>query len=241
MAPLKTGLVPEKAKRVIAAIGLGHSTSPSGGGFAFDGQASLPMRTGYATLVAERGQALKLLAPGQSFEPSAHGEAVQLPVLAEGRDLTPLSQEHGALRQRGALCVTPTGSVLVALARHDSSAPLASSLLKAGCDRVVELDRGSHHPAFVHRAETQTPPIADYEPSVLYALGVSMTPTAFRWKAKGSLPSTRPTGYDVPAPARRRGRWHLQAAAPELESLVLRKRWPSLRQRAAPAGPVRRG
>jgi hypothetical protein len=204
MAPMKTGLVPEEAKRVIAAIGLGHSTSPTGGGFAFDGRASLPMRTGYATLVAEQGQSLRLLAPGQSVEAAARGEAVQLPVLAEDGDLTPLSQEHGALRQRGALCVTATGRVLVALARHDSSAPLASSLLRAGCDRVVELDRGSHHPAFVHRTETPTPPIADYEPSVLYALGVPLSPTAFRWKAKGSRPSTRPTGYDVPAPPRRR-------------------------------------
>jgi hypothetical protein len=205
-APMKTGLIPEQAKLVIAAIGLGHGTSANGGGFAFDGRASLPMRAGYATLVAEQGQPLKLLAPGQAFDPAAHGEAVQLPVLAEGGTLTPLSQEHGALRQRGALCVTPTGRVLVALARHDSSAPLASSLLKARCDRVVELDRGSHHPAFVHRAETQTPPIADYEPSVLYALAVPMTPTAFRWRAKGSRPSTRPTGYDVPAPAGRRAR-----------------------------------
>ncbi|MBN1608761.1 MAG: hypothetical protein JW940_19190 [Polyangiaceae bacterium] len=203
-APMKTGLVPEEAKRVIAAIGLGHGTSANGGGFAFDGRASLPMRAGYATLVAQQGQALKILAPGQPLEPAAHGEAVQLPVLAEGGDLTPLSQEHGALRQRGALCVTSTGQVLIALARHDSSAPLASFLLKAGCERVVDLDRGSHHPAFVHRTGTQTPPIADYEPSVLYALAVPMTPTAFRWKAKGSRPSTRPTGYDVPAPAGRR-------------------------------------
>jgi hypothetical protein len=203
-APMKTGLVPEEAKRVLAAIGLGHDTSANGGGFAFDGRASLPMRAGYATLVAEQGQPLKLLAPGQSLEPVAPGEAVQLPALAEGGELTPLSQEHGALRQRGALCVTPTERVLVALARHDSSAPLASFLLKAGCERVVELDRGSHHPAFVHRAETPTPPIADYEPSVLYALAVPMTPTAFRWKAEGSRPSTRPTGYDVPAPAGRR-------------------------------------
>jgi hypothetical protein len=89
------------------------------------------------------------------------------------------------------------------MARHDSSAPLATALLRSGCRRVVELDRGSKHPAFVHRAATQTPPISDYETTVVYALAEPMGTTAFRWKPKGSRPSTRPTGYDVPAPRAR--------------------------------------
>jgi hypothetical protein len=30
-----------------------------------------------------------------------------------------------------------------------------------------------------------------------------MLPHAFRWKAKGSVPSTKVTSYDVPPPAKR--------------------------------------
>jgi hypothetical protein len=88
--------------------------------------------------------------------------------------------------------------VIIAEARHDSSDPLAMALLKVGCERVVELDRGSHHPAFSHRAGTPTPPMNNYETSVLFALGRPMLPRAFRWKASGSVPSTKPTSYDFP-------------------------------------------
>jgi hypothetical protein len=72
------------------------------------------------------------------------------------------------------------------------------ALLKVGCKRVVELDRGSHHPAFVHRAGGSTPPLRRYEGSVLYAIGRPMLPHAFRWKPQGSVPSKKPTGFDYP-------------------------------------------
>jgi hypothetical protein len=85
----------------------------------------------------------------------------------------------------------------VAVARHDSSDALASALLRVGCKDVVELDRGSHHPSFVHRAGGTTPPMASYETSVLYALGRPMLARAFRWKAEGAAPSTKVTSYDV--------------------------------------------
>jgi hypothetical protein len=65
---------------------------------------------------------------------------------------------------------------------------------------VVELDRGSHHPAFVHRAGGTTPPMAGYETSTLYALGRPMLARAFRWKPDGSGPSTKVTSYDVGRP-----------------------------------------
>jgi hypothetical protein len=64
----------------------------------------------------------------------------------------------------------------------------------------VELDRGSHHPAFIHRAGGSAPPMANYETSVLYALGRPMLPRAFRWKAEGAAPSTKVTSYDVGHP-----------------------------------------
>ena len=96
------------------------------------------------------------------------------------------------------LCVTTTGRVIVGQAEHDSSDGLVAALLKVGCRDVLELDRGSHHPAFVHRAATATPPVDDYEESGLYLLGRPMIPHAFRWKPEGSVPSTRVTSYDAP-------------------------------------------
>ena len=77
---------------------------------------------------------------------------------------------------------------------------MAAALLRVGCTRVVELDRGSHHPAFVHRAGTPQPPVASYETSVLYALGRPMQALAFRWKPANAAPSTKVTSYDYPAP-----------------------------------------
>src|SRR6185295_11080112 len=76
----------------------------------------------------------------------------------------------------------------------------ATALERAGCRDAVELDRGSHHPAFLHRAGGATPPLANYETSVLYALGRPMLPRAFRWKPEGASPSTKVTSYDVGHP-----------------------------------------
>jgi hypothetical protein len=102
--------------------------------------------------------------------------------------------------------VTPSGRVIVGQAEHDSSDGIAAALLRVGCEDVVELDRGSHHPAFFHRAGTSTPPMDDYEASALYLLGRPMLPHTFRWKAKGSVPSTQVTSYDVPRAAPRKER-----------------------------------
>jgi hypothetical protein len=195
--PMKLELTSQEARRALAAVGLGHTTLAAGYGLAFDGKASLPIRQGYATVVVGKGRSLEVLAPGKTPDLGPGTEAVQLPVLADGDRRTEEAHEPGALRQRGALCVLPSGRVLVALARHDSSSPLATALLRAGCRRIVALDRGSHHPAFVHRAGTDTPPIVDYETSVLFALAAPMATSAFRWKPDGSRRSIRPTGYDV--------------------------------------------
>jgi hypothetical protein len=198
--PMKLELTTQEARRALAAVGLGHTTLAAGHGLAFDASASLPIRQGYATVVVGQGRSLEILAPGETPDLGPHAEAVQLPVLADGDRRTDEAHEPGALRQRGALCVLPSGRVLVALARHDSSSPLVTALLRAGCRRVVALDRGSHHPAFVHRTGTETPPIADYETSVLFALAAPMLTSAFRWRPEGSRRSTRPTGYDVSLP-----------------------------------------
>ncbi len=197
----KSVLIGPDTERVLAAINLGHTTEATRYGIAFDGQASLPLRAGYATLVIGKETPLSIQLPGRGIQLEPHEEAVQLPLLAEEGQLMPHAREHGAMRLRSALCIAPGDRVIIGSVQHDSSDTLTSALLKVGCKRVLELDRGSSHPAFVHRTGTPTPPMASYETRVLYALGRPMLPHAQRWKPEGSRPSTKPTGYDAPAPA----------------------------------------
>jgi hypothetical protein len=187
--------------RVIGAIGLGHTTDATRYGLAYPSDAPSPLKTQYATLLLEEGAPPRVLPAGTApLAPSAGQQAVQLPLLASGGKTLDRARERGDHRRRAALCVTATGRVILGQAEHDSSDGIAAALLRAGCEDVLELDRGSHHPAFFHRASTSTPPMDDYEASALYLLGRPMLPHAFRWKAKGSVPSTQVTSYDVPHP-----------------------------------------
>jgi hypothetical protein len=195
-AGVKLSLDEREAHEVLAAIGLGHTTDSTRYGLSFGAAAPIQLRTAYATLVASARGELRLVTSGTPTL-AADDDAAQLPLLARDGSLEPRGRERGELRQRGALCLAPDGALIVALAHHDSSDALANALLRVGCKDVVELDRGSHHPAFVHRAGGSTPPMASYETSVLYALGRPMLPRATRWKPEGSSPSTKVTSFDV--------------------------------------------
>ncbi len=195
--PKKLQLAEQDRGRVVAAIGLGHTTGAIGAGLAFGSEPSLPFNPEFATIINDAGR-LSILPPGQPAPLEAGREAVQLPLLAEDGKLVQRGLAPGAMHSRAALCVTETGRLVMAQARHDSGAPVATALLRIGCRRVVELDRGSRHPAFVHRAGTSTPPLSGYEPTVLYALGHPILPRGFRWKPAGSSPSTKPTLHDIP-------------------------------------------
>ena len=197
---LKTTLDDAAQHSVVAAIGLGHTTDSTRYGFAFGTNATIPLRAGYATLVLSPGATARIEAPGVTPTLGATDEAVQLPLLVENGKVEPRARERGDMRRRAALCITPTDRLVVASAMHDTSDTLAAALMHVGCTRVVELDRGSHHPAFLNRAGTATPPVASYETSVLYALGRPMQPRAFRWKPSNAIPSTKATSYDYPAP-----------------------------------------
>ncbi|HYQ17923.1 MAG TPA: hypothetical protein VEQ58_19255 [Polyangiaceae bacterium] len=196
---VKLSLDEQEAHQVLAAIGLGHTTDSTRYGLSFAGAAPLQLRSAYATLITNPRGELRLVSNGVP-ELAGDEDAVQLPLLLRDGAIEPRARERGDLRQRGALCIAPDGAVIVALARHDSSDAVATALQRAGCHDVVELDRGSHHPAFVHRAGGSAPPLASYETSVLYALGRPMLPRAFRWKAEGAAPSTKVTSYDVGHP-----------------------------------------
>jgi len=197
---LKNRLDDASEHRVIAAIGLGHTTESTRYGFAFGASSVLPLRPGYATLLLSPGAPPRIESTSNALALGPNDEAVQLPLLVEDGKLEPRARERGDMRKRGALCISPAERLIVASTIHDTSDALAAALLRVGCTRVVELDRGSHHPAFLERAGSATPPLASYETSVLYALGRPMQPRAFRWKPSNAAPSTKPTSYDYPAP-----------------------------------------
>ncbi|MBX3184527.1 MAG: hypothetical protein KIT72_02635 [Polyangiaceae bacterium] len=197
--PKRRELDGDDKHRVVAAIGLGNTTDQNALGLAFTSEPVVSLKPGHANLVLSGGE-LQLLGSATDITPSASLHVAQLPLLAEGSELTANARARGSLRRRGALCVTERGRVLVALGRHDSSDPLASVLLRAGCRRVAELDRGSQVPTFVHRAGTDTPPLGGYEATALYAIGAPMRPHAFRWKPAGSRPSTKPSSQDYKVP-----------------------------------------
>jgi hypothetical protein len=193
------GFTEAEAGRVIGAIGLGHTTDATRYGLSYGGDALSPLKTQYATLLLEDGAPPRVLPAGSAPLALPNGQqGVQLPLLAAQGKLLDRARDRGDLRRRAALCVTPTGRVIVGQAEHDSSDGIAAALLRAGCEDVLELDRGSHHPAFFHRAGSSAPPMEEYEASALYLLGRPMLPHAFRWKTKGSVPSTQVTSYDVP-------------------------------------------
>lgn len=163
-------LAHDGAARALAAFELGHATAASRYGLALGTAIPLALRPQYATLVLGENAAPRILLPGEPTTLGDRAEAVQLPLLADDRDITARARERGDARPRAALCVSEDGRVLLARLRHDSSDPLAVALRMAGCRRVVELDRGSHHPAFAHRAGTSTTPRDDYAGTSLWAL-----------------------------------------------------------------------
>jgi len=196
---VKLSLDEKEAHEVLAAIGLGHTTDSTRYGLSFAGASPIQLRTAYASLIANSRGELRLITGGAP-ELTDDEDAVQLPLLVRDGAVEPRARDRGELRQRGGLCLSPDGALVVAVAKHDSSDAVATALMRAGCRDAVELDRGSHHPAFVHRAGSAAPPLASYETSVLYTLGRPMLPRAFRWKPDGSTPSTKVTSYDVGHP-----------------------------------------
>jgi len=163
-------LTEEDRARALAELELGHATGATRLGLALGTLIPLPLRPASATLVVGAGTA-RVLVPGEAVTLAAGEHAVQLPLLAGDSEVTERARERGDQRLRAALGVTDDGRLVIATLRHDSSDPLAVALRAAGCRRVVELDRGSHHPAALERAGTETPPREAPESTTLWVLG----------------------------------------------------------------------
>jgi hypothetical protein len=164
------------AARALATLELGHATAANRFGLVLGTSVPLAVKPAFATLVLGDAMAPRILLPGEPVTLVAAEQAVQLPLLADDHNVTERARARGAARPRAALGVVDGGRVVVAFGTHDSSDPLAVALRNAGCRRVVELDRGSHHPAFLHRKGTDAPPRADYESTTLWVLSREMRP-----------------------------------------------------------------
>lgn len=167
--PWSGALATEQRARALASLELGHATGAARYGLALGTLIPLPLKSTYATLVLGDGEA-RILLPGEPVTLRAEEQAVQLPLLADDTDVTARARERGDSRQRAALGVTEDGRIVVATLRHDSSDPLAVGLRAAGCRRIVELDRGSHHPASLERPGTEKPPRDEPDSSTLWVL-----------------------------------------------------------------------
>jgi hypothetical protein len=185
-APKRTALDEADLARAHTAINLGRTTERTGYGLAFGKRESLGLRRPYASLVLEPGRTPRVYEPGQLPSLREGREIVQLPLLVQAGEVLPDARRPGAHRLRGGLCVTPLGRVLYAEAHHDNDHPVASALIAAGCSLAVSTDRGSHHPAFVDRAGSGSPPRAGYETSVLHALARAARPRAFTWRPEAA-------------------------------------------------------
>jgi hypothetical protein len=160
---------PHAAALAFASLELGHATGAARYGLALGKSIPLPLRPNYATLVVGNAKA-HIFLPGEPVTLRDGEQAVQLPLLADDTDVTERARERGDARPRAALGITEDGRMVVATLRHDSSDPLAVALRAAGCQRVVELDRGSHHPAALERAGTDHPPREEPESTTLWVL-----------------------------------------------------------------------
>jgi hypothetical protein len=192
-------LTGEDAHRVVLAVGLGHALDKRPRGLATDGRVAYPMHaiesdeaSGYAALVADADGALVIAHASEITSIGPHVDLAELPLLVADGALLPEAHRASAPLPRGALGIAADGGVYIARGVLASSAPLASLLLRAGCRRVVALDRGAHVAPFFQRVGTKAPPRGRSEETALYVLSAPMKPRAFRFEAATAVAQAGP-------------------------------------------------
>jgi len=172
-AALPGALAESEQGRALLAIGIGAGRKKGARGLAIEGAVGYPFKgEGAGILVIDKGQLGVAPAAGFTLPPGA--DATELPLTADEGKLRPEAREVGSMRPRAAVCVLDDGTAVVASTTFDSDEAATAALLEIGCARVVALDRGAHHNAFLHRAGTEAPPSARYESSALYAVDAPM-------------------------------------------------------------------
>jgi hypothetical protein len=186
-------LAGEESKRVLLAAGLGVASDRHPLGLATDGRLAMTVRGGAGQAVVSIGADGHLVLAASDEAPvlGPHDDLVELPVLVwDGtRDGRADGPSAAGAAPRTAFGTTPSGRVLLARGTFRTFGPLAEALVRAGCTRVVALDRGLHATGFVDRAGTADAPRARYDETVLYALGAPLRPNGFRFDPAGKAPA----------------------------------------------------
>lgn len=191
--------------RWLLMLGLGATTHEHQLGLSFHHVPTLRFAEPGAALVFGGQGGLRLETELSSLELAQGEAAIQLPLLLEGGVVDPRANAPGPLRQRAALGLTSDGRVVLARTTHDTSAVLAESLLVAGCEVAVELERGAQLQPFLRvRGEEPETGSADYGGSVLYALDRPMAARGYRWTpdadAVAASPGSAATAASLPPP-----------------------------------------
>jgi hypothetical protein len=135
----------------------------------------VPLHRNYASVLIEDGK-LSILPPAEPQTEKEGVTIVQLPAMARDGELLPIARELGGKRERAAMCLDKTGALLIARLEHDTPLPLVQALLDLGCDLVVDMDRGSHPPPVVWRANTEATAEATEEQTFLYGFAAPLRP-----------------------------------------------------------------
>jgi hypothetical protein len=139
----------ELRPRVVAAVGLGIGERRRPNGLTIGGSTGHRYASRGAVLFAEEGGLRLVRSSDLRGDPA--GDATELPLTAEGGELTSTARDRGLLHDRADVCVLPDGTALVSLARFDSHEATAEVLLRLGCSDVASLDRGMDVRAVVVR------------------------------------------------------------------------------------------
>ena len=170
---LPSGLPAGEEARVLAAIGVGVGRKKGAYGLAIDGAVGFPFRSEGGVLILDHGR--PRIVPAAGFTASPGEDAVELPLTADGGQQLPAARVVTTMRARAAACALDDGAFAIATTSFDTDEATTTALLELGCSRVVSLDRGAHHLAFLHRAGTGNPPEAHYESSVLFAIDTPLS------------------------------------------------------------------
>src|ERR1019366_6795357 len=160
-APLRE-LTGDDSKRVLFAVGAGVAPEKRPAGLATAGRLVVPLRllgaddadSGVLLVGGDGRLSLVRSADAPAVDPT-RGELLELPVALWDGKARPAA--GGPVVPRAAIGMTPGGKVLVARGTFGSVAPLADALARAGCNRALALDRGTHATGFLDRAGTSSP------------------------------------------------------------------------------------
>ncbi len=181
-SPLRE-LTGDDTKRVLLAVGAGVAPEKRALGLATAGRVAVPVRggedSGVLVVGASGNLTLARAADAPALDPT-RGDLLELPIALW--DGTARESTVGPPELRAAIGTTQSGRVLIARGTFTSVAPLAEALARAGCTRVLALDRGAHATGLLQRAGSSQPPRSRYEETVLYAIARPLPSRAFRFE-----------------------------------------------------------